>query len=327
MDTAYIYSVTRVRTLATALITNADIERLLAATTGEALKQALLDSYLALYIPDSNTWTIDDILEEYELQAVQLVQEITPDSAVLYGHLARYDFHNIRVLSKARTQDLDQPETLSCLSPLGRFPQRVIYEHAMQNTLYGLASELHEAYRQACWHLEAKEVDRAELAIDQAYWKYRCAQAELVDDLFVRSLLAIEIDLHNVSVRLRTETVDHFDWNKAVQPGGSFGVGQFSTIEGLSSVLQTYGGIELWSEALAHATTGSFLELEQASRRYIQAYVHQASYDMFSVAGLLHYLLAVENSSNIVRTIVTGQQSGQSVTEIRKRLTGLVALV
>ena len=237
MDSSYIYSVVRTRTLASALANEADVERLLIASSRDELRTALLESYLSLYVTEDNGWSIDSILESHQLDAIKLLLQISPDPLVMYGYLARYDFHNVRVLTKSSIINIPYQDIVKNMSPLGLYSVEIFYENATQGTLYRLGAELQKAYNQAMTHLEAKEVGKAEMAIDSCYWSYRRNHVEQVNDSFLRSLLALEIDFYNAVVRLRSEVVDSFDYSKSLQSGGFIPVEKFATVESTQNVL------------------------------------------------------------------------------------------
>lgn len=323
MESAYTYSATRVRTLATSLVRLADVERLLVAQNDEDLRTALRESYVASYVPDGE-WQIDAILALHQYEAYQLALSIAPNPEVLCGALARYDFHNIRVLAKARVLNLDYDQTMRELSSLGWHTPQELYAHAVSDTLHRVANEFQYAYQQAYWHTEAGEVDRAEQAVDSAYWQYRSRVAAAADDEFIQQLLRLEIDFYNVRNRLRAEVVDRFDFSKLFQSGGSVPSARFTSAEGARSVLQAYGGHPFWEAALHQYDQGTASALERAMRSYVRSYVHQASYDVFCSAALLDYFYAVEAAADVMRTVVLGKQNGQSDTDIRSQLTPLI---
>lgn len=323
MDSSYIYSAVRTRTLASMLVNEADVERLLGSSNRDELRSALLDSYLALYVNQSSDWNIDNILESHQLDAVRLLLQISPDPVIIYGLLSKYDFHNARVVAKSNIANFSYEQVVKNMSSLGRYSVEVFYEHASQGTLYRLGSELQKAYTDALSLLEAKEIDKAEFAIDACYWNYRRNHAEFVDDSFVRDLLAIEIDLYNAQVRLRSEVIESFDFSKLLQQGGSLSIDKFISIESTQNALSVYGGDIYWQEAFENLHSDGLGLASRLIRQYVCNYVHRASNDMFCTASLFNYLFSVENSADVIRTIVTGVESGLSESSIRSRIPSL----
>ena len=326
MESAYTYSATQARILASGLLQQADVERLVVAATQDEILGALRESYLAPYLTDEidSNLQIDAVLLRQQAAAFRLMAGIAPEPEVLRGYASRYDFHNVRVMVKARVADLNHDETMNQLSPLGWYCPESIYTYAVAETLERLAPEFQAGYQQAYWHLEAREGDRAERELDAAYWNYRRRVISEVADPWLQQLLQVEIDLYNACNRLRSEVVDHIDFSKVYQSGGSMPVSVYSTVETTKSALHSYGGAELWDAALEQYEQGDAIALEQAVRVYLRSIVHYASYDVLCSASLLDYLNATQTSADIVRTIILGKQNGQAEDYIRSQLNGLL---
>ena len=327
MESAYTYSATQARALATSLLQSADVERMLSASTNEEIVGALRESYLAPYVQDATgtDWQIDAVLLQQQAAAFRLMLAIAPEPDILRGYVARYDFHNLRVMVKARVADLDYEETLTQLSPLGWYTPEDIYSHTVAETLYRLAPEFQDSYQQAYWFVEASEGDRAERELDAAYWTYRKRVVTEVTDPFMQHVLQVEIDLYNANNRLRAEIVDRLDFSKVYQSGGSLPMTAFNSVDTTQEILRSYGGTELWDAALEQYTQGDSVGLEQAARMYVQSMVRYASYDVFCSASLLDYLIATQTSADVVRTIVLGKQNGQNDDMIRAQVSGLLS--
>ncbi len=326
MESAYTYSATQARTLAAALLQSADVERLLMAANGVEVVHALRESYLAPYMTDvtATDWQIDTVLLQQQAAAFRLMLEIAPEPEVLRGFVAQYDFHNLRVMLKARMADLDYNETMTQLSPLGWYSPKDMYSFTVAETLYRLAPEFQNSYLQAYWYIEAGEGDRAERELDEAHWTYRKRVTAEADDPWLRQLLQVEIDLYNARNRLRAEIIDRLDFSKVYQSGGSVPMTTFQSVDATKDVLRSHGGAELWDIALEQYDQGDAVGVEQAVRAYLRSLVHYASYDVLCSAAILDYLNATQVSADIVRTIVVGKQNGQAEDSIRSQVTGLL---
>ena len=326
MESAYTYSATRARALAATLLQPADVERLLVATSSEKILEALRESYLAPFMNDVSVdnFQVDELLLQHQMTAVRLMMAIASDPNTLRGYLARYDFHNLRVMVKARVSDLDYDSTMEQLSPLGWYAPEDIYSYTVAETLYRLAPEFQASYQQAHWYIEAGEGGRAERELDDAYWTYRKRVAMESTDLWLQQLLQVEIDLHNARNRLRAEVFDRLDFGKVYQSGGSVPASTFSSIDTTQEMLRSYGGTDLWDPALEQYAHGNSVGVEQAARSYVWSMVHNASYDVFCSAAVLDYLNATQVSADIVRTIILGKQNNQTEDSIRSQLTGLL---
>ena len=106
MQTSYIYSVSRVNTLAQYLLTKTDIERLLVAQPGEDLQSALKETYLAPYVLRAKDGDVAEAIELTLIDAKKLVHHIAPNGDMFRVLWARYDIHNLRVFAKAKAKNL-----------------------------------------------------------------------------------------------------------------------------------------------------------------------------------------------------------------------------
>lgn len=323
MNTGYIYSSTRLRTLTESLLQSGDVERLLTADSEEMFVQLLRDSYLGHYISDreNSAESVYTAIESYKRSARSLIEQIVPTSRLLDIIWLRGDFHNLRVFVKARTMNFGYEETVRHFVSTGVYQPDNFYQHALDDTLNRLEPELHVAHHQAVRLTEQKLFAQADSVIDTAYWQTITRVAKQLNDPFVSSYVKYLIDIYNIKARLRVDAVDAYDFDAIFVSGGSIGRPQLESATQAVQALSQYGGEALWRDAITlWQETGEYTALENIDYLYQVRMVEQASYDVFSTASLYKYVLKMQQSNALVRTILVGLSTQREVAEIRSLL-------
>ena len=321
MQTSYIYSASRVQTLADNLLGPADVERLLAATTQAEQIYALKESYLAPYLLSDDIDSIMMALEAQLQEVRQVVMQIAPHPQALAVLWLKYDFHNLRVFMRGKIQSRSYADTVGLFSPQSHYPADDFYEHALANTLYRLEPELHEAYHTAYRFLESGDVARADQVVDAAY--FACLQRVAVasQDPFIRRHVAARVDLFNLRGRLRTLAYDHFDFDRVFVPGGTIAKDALKTAEQATSAFALLGGEPFWRAALEEQQeAGHSTRIDVRADDYLLQQAVEASHDMFSVASLVAYVMRARYAAATVRSILVGTSSGVPTATIRHNL-------
>ncbi|HMA77772.1 MAG TPA: V-type ATPase subunit, partial [Candidatus Paceibacterota bacterium] len=167
MNTAYVYSATRLQTLSNELLSQTDIDRLLVARSATDLQSALKETYLASYLLQVPDEDMAAAIEATLVEAKRLIHRIAPDGAVFRVLWVQYDIHNLRVFAKAKKSNQSYESVSVHTSARGIYDPTELYRHAEAGTLDRLQIDWQTAFDRASRHVEAGELDLVDGVFDE----------------------------------------------------------------------------------------------------------------------------------------------------------------
>jgi len=321
MQTQYIYSASRVNTLAQYLLTKTDIDRLLVAEAGDDLQSALKETYLAPYMLQEAPGDMAHAIEATLIEAKQLLRRIAPQGDMLEVLWVQYDLHNLRVFAKAQVLGTEYADIERFVSARGIYDPRELYEYAQRNELNRLQMSWQESYDEAVRHVTAGEIDQVDGVFDRLFFATAARIAESCKDAFLRKYVRTLIDLYNLKARLRVAAHEQIKFTPVFITGGSFAAREIDTAEQVLTAFAQLGGEAYWRPAVEQfAATGNTTDIDARADEYLVEMAKQASFDMFSSASLVLFYLQSRQSAANVRTIVVGKNSGMSNEAIEANL-------
>lgn len=323
MNTSYIYSATRASALATSLITEADIERLLDAANREEQMQALQESYLASYLEqDTDGFDLEKALEEASQEALKIASSIAPNKLVVDPLALRRDIHNLRVFMKGKLAGLEYEQIVSRMLQGGLYAPETIYEHVVEDTLYRLEPEFHNIYHKGYSFLDSGEYEQCENLLDKGYFACWARKIAITEDSFLKKHYQFSVDLFNLLAYLRTQdTALAHDFADLFVSGGTFALAAFENRETVLQLFSDLRGDWQWKESIDnYRKTGDLVQLELAVEALRIQFVKESRHDIFSSASIIFYCLATEMANTMVRMVWIARENNLSVDETRKKV-------
>lgn len=321
METSYIYSVSRVNTLAQYLLTKSDIERLLVTEAGAELESALKETYLAPYVLHTKDGDVSEAIEQTLIDAKRLIHRISPCGNLFRVLWVRYDIHNLRVFAKAKAKKLGFKDIEELLSHRGIYEPEYLFEVAEAGSLNTLQIGWQEAFTEAVRFAEEGSLDKVDGVLDEALFATKKRIAELYKNPFITNFVIDEINIFNLRSRLRRLQHPSVEFSSEYIAGGTIPARAMENKDSIYLAFETLAGADFWRSAIeAHKATGNTTEIDMRGREYLLMVAKQASRDVFSSASLVLYYLQCQQSASNVRTIVVGKNSGMSAEEIRANL-------
>jgi vacuolar-type H+-ATPase subunit C/Vma6 len=321
MQTSYIYSVSRTNTLAQFLLSRTDVERLLVAEPGDDLQSALKETYLAPYVLRVPHESVSLAVEQTLIDAKRLIHKIAPRGDMFRVLWVQYDVHNLRVLAKATANGLTFEECQQYFTLRGIYPPEQLQKNIAERTLSTLQMGWQEAFDQAVALVADGRLDLVDGVFDELYFATSRRIVEAIGDAFMKKYFATLVDLYNLRSRLRHLKNPEVSFAPTFVAGGTFGVDQVETEEGVVAMFARQGGVEYWQEALQFfMQTGNFTRIDARAADRLLRVAKEGSFDMFSSASLVLYYLKCRQSAANIRSIVVGKNSGLSVEDIRANL-------
>ena len=320
MNTAYVYSATRLNTLGTGLLSRTDMERLMVAAPGEELSNALKETYLAPYVlqvPDEDVATA---IEATLVEAKKLIHRIAPDGDLFRVLWVQYDIHNLRVFVKATRTSKSFSALGEYVSKRGIYDPAELYAHVEAGTLNRLQIDWQSAYDAAVRHVDAGELDKVDGVLDELLFTTIKRTAIKHGDRFIQRYVAAVIDMYNAKATLRRTRLGDSILQPEFISGGTFAAREIATNESVARALETLAPGFFAAALETYTTTGNSSELDARIDDYLVSLTKTAATDMFSSASLVLYYLRARQAATNIRTIVVGRNSGMDTDAIQANL-------
>jgi V/A-type H+-transporting ATPase subunit C len=324
-DTRYIYAVGRIRALERRLLTRADFGRLLDAPNLDGALRLLAE--MGYPVPEGAS-AYEPVLTAENQAALELLETLTEDRALVEIFRSRYDFHNLKVLLKAERsgQDLDQ-----AIVDLGTVPVEELREAVYAGEPDRLPEPLAEAMRAAqARYEEGGNPGDLDAAVENVQYAELSGMIEEMNNRFLSAWLALDVDLLNIRsfLRFRWLQEDIKTFPEILLPGGSLGWDFFRPIreEALEALAQAFGRTpygRVVSDGIGQLQSRrSFAPLERGCDDLMIELLRTSSQTSFGVEPLAAYLLLKEFEIRSVRSVLVGKLNGLPREKIKERLPG-----
>ena len=315
MSSQVIYNSISAEALAKPLLTKTEEESLFQASNSEEIFSVLQNTPLGLYL-NSDSKDISKIefaCEQYIYAFKHETQYLFVKDEIQKILWAQYDFHNVSVLTKAKSSGEDFSVIEPLLSTLGFYTKDDLYSHFITDTLNQLDPLMHEAYHKAYWHIEAGDVARGELEIEKYYWLYCKNYSIASQDIFIQEYQKITIDIANILTRIRSKNNTRIDFARYFIAGGNYGIERFSSIDSAIELLEKFGGFDRWRSAVEECVSkGEGSALDWLQRTYLLEYATSQTKTIFSVSHFIKSLVTVQIECRKVTMIAIASMYGIS---------------
>lgn len=322
-DTRYAYAVGRIRALETKLLARADFSRLLdAGDYSQALRTMAELGYPASEEIGEHEPTL--VLEQKRV--LEIVEQLFEDPALIELFRRRYDFHNLKVLLKAKHshQEMDQ-----AIADLGHIPVGQMAEAVMAGEPQRLPDPLAQAMADAesAFAQSGSPAD-LDVAVERQQFAYLSRAVRSWRSSFMESWLTWEIDLLNIKSFFRLkwleESVKNFD--AVMLPGGSLEGGFFRHIreepwEALAQIFQRTPYGRAVAEGIAQLKARrSFAALERSCDDLLMELLKTSRETSFGAEPVAAYLFMKELEIRGVRAVLVGKRNNLPKEKIKERL-------
>ena len=320
-DTRFAHALGRIRALETHLLDRQKVERLLESDSPQDLVNALQDSDYGPWFSELDSpFQFEDALKKERRRVFDLIEKLSPDSAIPTSFRAKYDFHNLKVLTKAAIAEKNFDHALV---DLGNIPLQE-FKWAMENERYDrLPEHIQDAFQAAieAYYSGKKDPRVLSMVIDRKMYLHFIDSSPA---LFLKFYRQVEIDLINLKtlVRLKFMGQEHL-YEKARLDGGtiapSIALGeQLESIPHHFHRTPYYGLLEDGISYLKK--TGSFNRLEKLMDNFLVGLLRRTKYIDMGPEPLIAYFFAKMNEIKVVRMIFVGKINRMPSEKIRERL-------
>lgn len=317
-DTDYLYATMNIRANEKKLLNSRGIERMIEAKTPEEVSKILSEFGYG----QNALLNIDDVeaaIQSAEEETVRIVSDACDNDSIKNVFLLKYDFHNIKVITKANFTHQDAENLLSGVSLI---PGEKLLSMIKDGDLSSLPEKMRAAYMAAAEVLaHTGNAELSDYILDEACFDMMTDTAKESGSEFLLGYVKLLADIANLRLAVRM-----------IRRGKE---------EDIEARLLSFGGIakekflrknlseELSTTHLARAAElgevtakgeASFAEFERELDTLPVKYMQEAKYVAFDERPIVAYLASREADAVTVRIIMSGKIMGLSPDEIRSRL-------
>ncbi len=320
-DTRFAHALGRIRALETNLLDRQKVDRLLDAATPQELINLLQDSdYGAALSELASPFEFEKALKGERRRIYVLIDRLSPDPAIPKALRAKYDFHNLKVLTKASIAEKNFDHALV---DLGNVPIPE-FKWIMENEKYSkLPSYLSAAFELAVneYYTENKNPRTISVSIDRSMFLYFAEQSPTE---FLRFYRRAEIDLLNLKTLVRLKVMGQESLYHHVKLEGGNIDPSDALNESLESLPQRFYRTpyyNLLEDGISgYKKSGSFNLLEKLIDDFMLEILRQTKYIDMGPEPLIAYFFAKINEIKVVRMIFVGKINKMPREKIRERV-------
>lgn len=322
-DTDYLSVSSRIRFMETRLLTRERLERMIDATEDAQVLKVLAECGYG-ELPDTHPATLDAALRAAQTALYQELAALVPDVRILDVLRATYDYHNVKVLLKARRTNQNANRLL--LSG-GRYRPEQLAEDIDHGELKAYSEQFRCAIAEADDILkDTGDAQLADIALDRAYYAEVGQLAQQCKSEFLQGYVRLAIDAANLRICVRCARLekDAAFLSSALLDGGN--VPAREVVRTASKEI----GAPFRSGALATAAelaaklsrpgSGPLTAFERECDNALMSYLERCRRCPFGEEVVIGYLLARESELTAIRTIMAGRKAGLDADIIRQRL-------
>lgn len=324
---SYAYAAAHAFALENKLLSHDRLERMVDAPSAADAYKILVETEYGngiSEIPDFHDY--EKLLSEETRKLHELIKSISPTPRITDLFFIKYDFHNLKVLLKARYLNRDQDQLLM---EVGTLPIEILKEAVEEREYDSLPSIIGNTVKELDEMMDLKVDPRnIDLALDRAMYEYIFQECRRCKNTFVMDYFTKQVDLINIRSFIRVRKMDEtFGFLKEVLlPHGRLDYGFFEQIMQVP--------LEALADQFAHTEyaglvregvedfikTGALTVYERLMDDFLLDYVKSVRWNPTGLEPVIGYLLAKENEIRLIRIVMVGKINNLPAEKIRERL-------
>jgi len=325
---SYAYGVARVRVLETKLLGRERIDRMVDAPSAQdALKVLSEAGYSHLVAEIESPYDFEIILINEMKRVFNFIREISPDPDITDLFFLKHDFHNLKVLLKAKYLDTgfdDLPLAQIGIVPIDILKSGVEGQDMSLLPLF-MAGAVQEIKDRSVLGVDPQKID---IILDKAMYDQIFSVCRRKRCGFAARYFQQQVDLINIRSLLRVKKLgEGFALLKEMLiPYGKLDVSYFShaveqPYENIIRTLESTPYRKVAAEGIqGFLQTGNLTAFEKAMDNYLLGYARAAKNNPFGIEAIVGYILAKGNELMLIRIIMVGKVNNIPAEKIRERL-------
>ena len=315
MENEYTYAVARVRALEISLVSNADVEKLIACQNTEQCMQLLAEKGW-----NGDTKNAEDMLRCEEERIWKTVKELSVDmekfDVLSYSKL----FHNLKAAIKASLTKAKVPHIFyDDVSIPGSEMLEIINEKKFDRLPANMQAAAKEAFDV---FLKTKDGQLCDIIIDKAALDAIYAKGEEAGEDIIKQYAESIVAVADIKIAVRGQKTSKSAefMRRAMADCKSVSADKLiaAALVGIDAICDYLSGTQYADGAQALATSPYAFE-RWCDNRIIKA-ISPQKYESFTIGPVIAYVIARQNEIKTVRNILSGKQNGLSEDSIRERV-------
>ncbi|MFW6148535.1 MAG: V-type ATPase subunit [Atribacterota bacterium] len=313
----YGYACARVRELEKSLLSQELLDKLVESTNLENAIKILAESNIDEYIFNKSISIValDKALENILKNTINLIDEIAPYPYLFQLFNWKYDFHNLKVLLKAKI--LAKKEIFP-IYEIGNISQDILKSAVFEGKYQSVPIKIERFIKQSEEeYMKSEDIQLIENLLDRGYYEILFNQLEDINQPFLFYYYKTEVDLLNIMIACRSKIRDikKSKLSEILIKYGSFSPQKFINIydnsvhswpnyfnkSDYASVLEN--GIKYWQEEK------SLIELERLVDNFLLNLLKIGKYNTFGLESVIAYYYAKENDIKNIRIIINSKRN------------------
>jgi V/A-type H+/Na+-transporting ATPase subunit C len=333
-STLFAQSSSWIRVLETKLLNENELERMVLAKDARDAYKILNETDYSSHVGDiEKLESFQEVINAGLKDTKELIMRIAPENWVFNILWFRYDFHNLKVLLKAKYSGKEFAEVENFLLHFGAIPTEKLKKYIFGNedVSFGIEQD-YEVYIKESVALAKMDYEKDEdpQMIDIVLDKRLC---KIMNDIALRSgnaflikLTKKYIDLKNIElfIRLKIQKRD-----ESLLLKGFINRGYLETYRFVDSFRKD---VSDFSESMKHTDYGdiireaikgyedekSFVKLDKLTYDHFTDYIQQAKRIAFGPEPVFAYFWAKKNNALVIRSVMVGKLNNIAPENIRK---------
>jgi V/A-type H+-transporting ATPase subunit C len=308
-------------------LTRQDIERLIATEEPEETYRFLVEKGYTGGELKVKTWSdLESCLRIQRQEVLALISTLSKDTSISDLFRERYDFHNLKVLLKAKYsgQNLEH-----LLIDVGTVPVETLTEAVAEDDYRSVPQFISNTVQavNTGWE-KTNNPQLIDILTDGEMYKRLSLVIRPFGNHFLNRWLDLGIDLANIKtlVRVKWLDLDQALLTQSLIEGGSIKKTELlSFLEIPWETVVPFFSRTRYAKTVATGTdallkSGSFLTLEKMADVTLISYLERAKVQSLGIEPLVTYLLLKEYEFKAVRTVLVGKANQLPAQLIRKKL-------
>jgi len=323
---SYLSAAGQIRALEKKLLDATDVERMVDANDAAAAFKVFNDTDLADNLLDVKMEEYKKALNDDLKQTKEFLSKVTPDKNLVRLIFIKYDFHNIKLLFKAKFSGQD---LTADLADVGMIDKEGLKKYILDDdTKVEMPEDIKKIIEKGKIDFgESPTPSEIDMTLDKEYFGLSLKLAKKIGSNFILDFVQKQIDAVNIKTLLRAKalSLEASDLKRMMIDGGKVEVKELmrfleKDIEELIRFLKGYLTRSQEKFLSEYDEKKNLWQLEKGFDNLDMDFVKRAKRTTAGPELILAYWWAKENAIRNVRLIMTGKLNGIPADEIKQRV-------
>lgn len=332
-NTQFAQSTAWIRVLENQLLSENELERMVLAKDAKDAYRILNETDYSTHIGDvENIESFQEVINSGLNDAKNLINRIAPEKWVFNILWYRYDFHNMKVLLKAKCSEKSFDDVVSMLFTFGAVPVEAMKKYILdgEEVSFGQNEEYEKYLKESIKlanadYLKSNDPQIIDIVLDKRFCKIINKIAEDSKNMFLVRMTKKYIDLKNIELFIRLKIQNR---EEALLEKGFINRGYIEKYKFTEAFRKD---VNDFAESMKHTDYGniireavkgydddkSFVKLDKLSYDHLTDYIQQAKRIAMGPEPVFAYFWAKKNNALVVRSIMVAKLNGIEPEQIR----------